>query len=132
MKRILLAIIAVASILLVSGCGKKNPYDGTIWIKSFRSTNGGSDWTHVLKFDGNKVSYFLGDMNGNYQSGMSEGTCSVKGNEITFEPFRNNVSILEDVFTGATINGSTLYLHSYWVNKDGVKKENTDEVLVKK
>lgn len=102
-----------------------NPYAGTKWSKSYENYFGGSDYMYVLEFAETEFSYYEADANGRYKSGMTQGKYTYSGNKITINNVKNKTTWLNEYITGATVSGSLLTLHTYWISSDGERFDDT-------
>ena len=123
-----------AVLLLFSSCKKEekdpNPFEGTTWVRTIDSTFG-DDYLYVLELNDDTFSYYEADIDGNYQSGMTEGSYSYTGNEIFIANVKDNTATLyEEYITGATVSGNTLKLHRTYV-VDGVRHTSNDTMTRK-
>lgn len=125
-------LMVAASFMFVS-CEKEeiepevevNPYAGTKWSKSYENYFGGSDYMYVLEFAETEFSYYEADANGRYKSGMTQGKYTYSGNKITINNVKNKTTWLNEYITGATVSGSLLTLHTYWISSDGERFDDT-------
>ena len=123
-------ILIFALTIVMYGCDKEdktdpNPYNGTVWTKSYESIFGDEPYMYVIEFTDKDFSYYEADINGNFKKSKADGTYTYEGNEITI---KNAKTAYGDIITGATVSGKMLTLHYYWISSsDGSKHESDIE-----